>query len=43
METTEIKLLEIIKKENNFKEETLCLDEFISKNCSEILFENEIY
>ena len=29
METTETKLLEIIKKENNIKEETLCLDEFI--------------
>ena len=38
-----LKLLEIIKKENNIKDETLCLDEFISKNCSEIQFDHEIY
>ena len=43
METIEKKLLEIIKKQNNSKEETLILDDFISKNCSETQFENEIY
>jgi hypothetical protein len=43
METIEKKLLELIRKENSVKEETLILDEFISKNCSETQFENEIY
>jgi hypothetical protein len=43
METIEKKLLDVIRKEKSEKEETLILDEFISKNCSETQFENEIY
>lgn len=43
METIEKRLLEMLKSENQIKEETLILDEFISKNCSETQFENDIY
>lgn len=43
METIDKKLLDVIRKENSVKEETLLLDEFISKNCSETMFEHEIY
>jgi hypothetical protein len=43
MESIENKLLEIIKKEGHSKQETLTLDEFISKNCSETKFEDDIY
>ena len=43
MEKIEFKLLEILKKDVNSREETLCLDEFISKNCAEIQFKDEIY